>query len=187
MIDRTDHAWIDLEADEVDEAEPGWGWLARTLIVVLLAATGSGSAFIWHAMGGPSPVSQSTTPSATVMTEKRVSLGELEALRQQIVNLNQANQQLLATQQAEIKRLTDQVASLSDKLDLLQRPVTSAQAALQPPVVLRPAPAAAKKKQEAAKPETAKPVTVAKPAPKPVDTKPTGTVSIGGAPLQLIR
>lgn len=187
-----------METDEADEAESGSGWLARIAIVALLVGTGSGSAFIWQASGASlaSLAPSSLKPGATAVAEKPAGLGEIDALRQQITSLSQANQQLLATQQAEIKRLTDQIATLSGKLDLLQRPVTSAQAALPP---ARPAaPAPVKKRQEAARHEPAKPeaarseaakpaVAAARPEPRPVDTRPTGSVSTGGAPLPLIR
>lgn len=193
MTNRTDHSW-DVEADEADEAEPRRGWLARIVIVALLAGTGSGSAFIWQAAGGSLQglIPQATKPAA--LAEKPAGQSELYALRQQIVKLNQSSQQLLTAQQAEIKRLSDQVATLSGKLDLLQRPVTSAQAAI-PPARPGAPPAPAKKKQEAAKPEPAKPVVAAKPDSrpdskpeiKPVDSRPTGAISTGGAPLQLSR
>src|SRR5690349_17386928 len=99
----------------------------------MLVGTGSGSALLWRAAGGGSLLHSMTSsaPSVTVAA-KAATPGDLDAIRQQITSLNQSNQQLLAAQQAEIKRLTDQVATLSGKLELLQRPVTSAQAAIPP-------------------------------------------------------
>jgi hypothetical protein len=198
VTSRTNHSWdVEIHDADEDDAEPRRGWLARILIVALLAGTGSGSAFIWQASGG---TLQSLLPrpqgaAVTAMAEKPAGPKEFDALRQQIVSLNQTNQQMLAAQQAEIKRLTDQVAALSGKLDLLQRPVTSAQAAIPPARAAAPATTAAipaKKKHEAAKHEAAKheaakPVAAAKPEPKPVDTRPTGAISTGGAPLRLTR
>lgn len=78
----------------------------------------------------------------------------------------QSTERLLAAQQAEIKRLSDQVVVLSGKLDLLQRPLSSAQAALP---AAAPAPAAPK------------PVAAAKPKKPAVQS--TGSISTGGAPL----
>lgn len=159
---------------------------ARFLIVAVLVGTGSGSALLWRAAGG-GPLQplmpQSLIPAAapTAVAEKAARQSELDAVRQQITNLNQSTQQLLAAQQAEIKRLSDQVAALSGRLDLLQRPVTSAQAAIPPAKPSAPPPAAKKKS------ETARQVSAAKPEPKPVDTKPTGAISTGGAPLPLVR
>lgn len=186
MTNRPDDEWDD-DADEAEEAESGRGWLARILIVGLLVGTGSGSALLWQAAGGAPLQSLLPQSSAAVAARKPVS-GEVDALRQQvqqITSLNQSAQQSIAAQQAEIKRLSDQVAVLSGKLELVQRPVNSAQAAIPP---AKPAaPPAAKKK-----PDAPKPVAAVKPDAKPearhgVDPKPTGAISTGGAPLQLTR
>jgi hypothetical protein len=85
----------------------------------------------------------------------------------------------LAAQQAEIKRLTDQVASLSGRLDQLQRPAASAPAVV-PAANSSAAAPVAKKKTEAQKPVAS---SVKPAAQKLIDTKPTGAVSTGGAPL----
>ncbi len=127
------------------------------VIVALLVGTGSGSALLWRAAGG-GPL-QSMLPQSSSVAAKTAGPGEVDALRQQVqqlTSLNQSAQQSLAAQQAEIKRLSEQVATLSGKLDLVQRPVTSAQAAIPP------AKPAAKKKLE-----TPKPVAAVKPEPKP--------------------
>jgi hypothetical protein len=160
MTSRTDHSW-DEEVEE-DGAETGRGWLARILVVALLVGTGAGSAFVWHAAGGSLQVLVTRPPpAAAAVVEKPGGQKELDVLRQQIVTLNQSDQQLLAAQQAEIKRLADQVTALSGKLELLQRPVTSAQASIPPAKPATP-PAPAKKKQDAAKPEAARRVAAAK-------------------------
>lgn len=106
------------------------------------------------------PFTSAARPAAPA--DKPVMLGDLRALQQQIAGSVQTTERLLAAQQAEIKRLSDQVVVLSGKLDLLQRPLTSAQGAIPPP---------------APKPVTS----AAKPKPAPVQT--TGTISTGGAPL----
>jgi hypothetical protein len=176
----------DEEADEAEEAGSGRGWFARILIVGLLVGTGSGSALLWHAAGG-GPLQSMLSQSSSVAA-KTAGPGEIDTLRQQVqqmTSLNQSAQQSLAAQQAEIKRLSDQVATLSGKLELMQRPVTSAHAAI--PLAKPAAPPAAKKKLE-----TPKPVAAVKPEPKPeskpgVDPRPTGAISTGGAPLRLTR
>ncbi|MES2196515.1 MAG: hypothetical protein V4517_19010 [Pseudomonadota bacterium] len=101
--------------------------------------------------------------------DKPVGLSDLTGLQQQIAGSVQSTERLLAAQQAqqaEIKRLSDQVAALSGKLELLQRPMAAAQAAI-------PAPAP-------------KPVAAAKPK-KPAPILSTGSISTGGAPLPLTR
>jgi len=127
---------------------------------------------------GGGPILPSLT-SATISTASAEKQGDLDVLRQQITGSVQSTQQLLAAQQAEIKRLSDLVSVLSGKLDLLQRPVTSAQAAMPAvaaPKTVAPAP---KKKSDVVKPVAAKPGEL-----KPTTT---GAISTGGAPLQLNR
>ena len=171
MTYRTDDGY-----DE-EEDEPKRGLLSWILIVALLVGTGSGSALLWRALGG-SPV----LSFAAATAEKQGGQGDVDALRQQLTGSVQATQQLLATQQAEIKRLSDQVSVLTEKLDLLQRPVTSAQAAIPVPAPKAAAPAA-KKRPDAVKPVAAKPF-----AGTPAEAKPApGPISTGGTPLPLSR
>ena len=59
-------------------------------------------------------------------------------MQQQIAGPLQSNAQLLAAQQAEIKRLSDQVAGLAAKVNALEHPPATAQAAL--PVSAPPPP-----------------------------------------------
>jgi uncharacterized coiled-coil protein SlyX len=182
---RTDdsHA-VDDDLYEVDEEEPKRGLLSWILIVALLAGTGSGSAMIWRTFGG-GPILPSLTSATTSVatTEKTSGRSDLDVLRQEMTGSVQSTQQLLVAQQAEIKRLTEQVSALSEKLDLLQRPVNSAQAAIPVPAPKAVVPAP-KKKPEIAKPADVKPADV-----KPAEAKPTnnGPISTGGAPLQLNR
>jgi len=197
---RTDDSHVvDDDLYEVDEEEePRRGLLSWILIVALLVGTGSGSALIWRTFGG-GPILTSLTSTTTVLatTERPSGRGDLDALRQEITGSVQSTQQLLAAQQAEIKRLTEQVSALTGKLELLQRPVTSAQAEIPVPAPKAVVPAP-KKRPEIAKPVAAKPADV-KPAEaksgeaksgeaKSGEAKPTnGPISTGGAPLQLNR
>jgi hypothetical protein len=173
---RTDDSYgVDGEACDVDEEELRRGLLSRILIVALLTGAGSGSALLWHTFAG-GPIIPS--PTSTASADKPSGQGDLEALRQQITGSVQSTQQLLA-QQAEIKRLSDQVLRLSGKLDLLQRPVTSAQAAMRAVAAPKTVAAAPKKKSDVAKPVAAKPGEL-----KPTTT---GAIATGGTPLQLSR
>jgi hypothetical protein len=191
---RTDSSYSVEESYEADDDEPRRGVLSWILIVAMLMGTGSASALIWRTFGG-GPILPSTTsitaPAAVAATQKPSTESELAALRQEITGSVQSTQAVLATQQAEIKRLSEQVSALSSKLELMQRGVASAQAAIPVPQPVAPAP---KQKPEAAKPAAAKPAR-AKPAearlteqPKPVENNPAnGPVSTGGTPLQLGR
>jgi len=155
----------DDELDDTPDQESGRGPLFHIVVTVMLACFGSGSALVARASGMglptlPSFLSVASSPAPVAVTS--AALSDLQALQQQVAGSVQSTERLLAAQQAEIKRLSDQVVALSGKLDLLQRPLASAQAAL-------PAPAP-------------KPVAAAKPK-KPAPVQSTGAISTGGAPL----
>ena len=156
----------DEDYDDTPDEKPGSRALVRIVVAVMLAGAGSGSALLWRAYGTGLPAFPSSTSVATTgaapAADKPVRLMDLQAFQQQIAGAVQSTEKLLTTQQAEIKRLSDQLSALSGKLDLLQRPVTSAQAALPPPAP--------------------KPVVPA-PRKKPVTLQPEGAISTGGAPL----
>ena len=191
MTYRTDQSYaVEEDVYDEDDEEPQRGLLSWILIVALLVGTGSGSAIAWRAYGGGTVFSPTAGTASVAAAEKPPTQGDLTAVQQQITGSVQTTHQLLAAQQAEIKRLSEQVSALASKLELLQRPVTSAQAAIPvpaPKAVVAPAPAA-KKKPDAPKPVAAKPAE-AKPAEsRPVEAKPAGgPISTGGAPLQLNR
>jgi uncharacterized coiled-coil protein SlyX len=145
--------------DEPDEKPKGRA-LVNVVVAVMLAAAGAGSALLWRAYGSPSFTTVAAT--AAPVADKPAGLGDLQALQQQVAGSMQSTEKLLTAQQAEIKRLSDQLSVLSGKLDLVQRPVTSAQAALPPPA---PKPVAALPRKKPASPRTA------------------GAISTGGAPL----
>jgi cytoskeletal protein RodZ len=162
---------FDNHPDDVDyqapqEEPPRRRWVKTAVAAALLAVIGMSSAVLWYAYGGsvpalPSFASATGQPAApAVVADKPVGLKDLQALQQQIAASAQSTTQLLATQQAEIKRLADQVAVLAAKVDLLERPTASAQASL--PAAQPVAPAARK---------------------KPAAPKPAAAISVGGAPL----
>jgi hypothetical protein len=160
--DPVDH--VDFETPE----EPARRPLVRIAVVTaLLAVIGASSAVLWRSFGGSLPAlpsfASTTEPAAApaaVAADKPAGLKDLQALQQQIAGSVQSTAQLLAAQQAEIKRLADQVAVLAAKVDLLERPTASAQASL--PAAPPAAPA---------------------PRKKPAAPKPASTISVGGAPL----
>lgn len=160
----------DDELDDIPDEEPGRGPLFHIVVTVILVCFGSGSALVARASGMALPTLPSFTSVASSpapVAVKPVALSDLQALQQQVAGSVQSTERLLAAQQAEIKRLSDQVVALSGKLDLLQRPLASAQAALPAPV---PTPAP-------------KPAAAAKPK-KPAAVRSTGAISTGGAPLR---
>ena len=140
-------------------------------VVAGLALLGSASALLWYAWGNGLPALPSFNSSVSApgaapaeVPDKTVGLKDFQAFQQQIAGTLQSTAQLVAAQQAEIKRLSDQVAALSSKIDTLQSPAASAQAAAPaPPPGARAAPAAARK--------------------RPTAPKQPPAISVGGAPL----
>ena len=157
----------DYEREEIEAPERRrWPFY---VVVVMLAATGIVSAFAWRAYGngGPGlPFVGSAAPADT--GDRVVTLKDLQAFQQPIVAQTEAANQLLAAQQAEVKRLSDQMAALNAKLDALQRSIASVQPAAAAPV---PKPVAPARKKPA--------------VPKPVGASPTGAPP--PPPLQLSR
>ena len=112
-------------------------------------------------------------PAQLVSVDKQGWQGDLAALRQEMTQSAQTSQQLLVAQEAEIKRLSDQVVALSSKLE-----TPGPADALAPAAVRKSATPLPKKR-----PEAPKPIAV-----EPADTKPAGgPITIGGLPLHLSR
>ncbi len=103
-----------------------------------------------------------TAPAAqlpiAVSVEETVSQEDFKAFQQDVAAKLEAAQQAAADQQADLKKLTDQVSALSAKVDNLQGPAVVASTPVRPPVVAMSKKPAAKK-------------------------KPASTISVGGAPL----
>ncbi len=103
--------------------------------------------------------SHTGTVASSTAGEDAAALKELQAIQQQTADTLLATRQLLEAQQAEVRRLSEQVSGLTAKIDQLQP---------------RPAPA----------PPAAPVVAAPRAAPKkPPVPKPAGAISVGGAPL----
>ncbi|HEV7410930.1 MAG TPA: hypothetical protein VGO01_20800 [Bradyrhizobium sp.] len=152
------------EAGDLQQPAPGRRRWVPIAVAAGLALFGSASALLWNTWGGGLPALPSFTAGAAPaeIPDKTVGLKDFQAFQQQIAATVQSTAQLVAAQQAEIKRLSDQVTALTAKIDTLQRPAATAQAAAPVPPPAPPAPAARKKPA----------------APK----QPPG-ISVGGAPL----
>ena len=159
MTYRTDTSYDVGGSCDAGDEEPRRRLPSWILIVVMLIGAGCASALIWRTFGGgpilpsqflTSMTSSTSAPVAVTAAVKPSGQGDATALRQEVTGSIQSTQALLAAQQAEIKRLSDQVSALSGKLELMQRPVTSAQAALPVPARKAVAPAASTPKTEAA-------------------------------------
>ena len=121
------------------------------VICIVLALTGSGAAILWGEYGGAlddfAIFKSEAAPQA-------VSLKVFDEYQQAVAGNLRRYSEMLQAQDAEIKRLSDQVLQLTMKMDSLESRARDAQAAISP------APKAASKK----------------PAGKP-------RISTGGAPL----
>jgi hypothetical protein len=149
-----DHSDIDDEPEEPEARRR----VPLIIIALGLAVLGSASAFGWRAYNGSSYPSLALTTSSAGSEPKTVGLDEFRAVQQQIAGQIQSTAQNLAAQQAEVKRLSDQLAAVSGKIDALQSSIASARAAL--PAAAPPAPK------------------------KPAKPKPSAErISTGGAPL----
>jgi uncharacterized coiled-coil protein SlyX len=162
---------FDNAPDEIEDLHPPVPERRRWVpiaVVAGLALLGSGSAWAWYTWGDGLPALPSFTSSvaapgaAPAVPDKTVGLKDFQAFQQQIAATLQSTGQLVAAQQAEIKRLSDQVAALAGKIDAQQR-AASAQA-VPPAPPPSPPPAAAARKRAAS-------------------PKEPPAISVGGAPL----
>jgi len=126
----------------------------RIVVCIALAVIASGAAFLWRGYGDaleglPIFKSEERAPQA-------VSSKAFQEYQQAVAMNFGRDREMLQAQDAEIKRLSDQVLRLIMKIDSLERNARDAQAAI------GPAP---------------------KPAPKQPAAKPAPRISTGGAPL----
>jgi hypothetical protein len=148
------------------------------LFVLALSLIAAGAAYAWvsHRALIEAITSSVTSPVAeTTARDEASGLDELRSEQQQVAARLERIDQNVSAGQAELKRLSDQIAGLLDRVDALQK---STVPPAPPPVVSPPAvPQAvvAPRKQVAAK----------KPPPTPASPPPqsVGPVSVGGAPL----
>jgi hypothetical protein len=151
----------ELKGDREYELDPnlrplrrGRGRRTTIVVCIVLAVIASGAAFLWGGYGGtleglPIFKSEERAPQA-------VSSKVFQEYQQAVATNFGRDREMLQAQDAEIKRLSDQVLRLIMKMDSLERNARDAQAAVGP----------------APRPFTKQPA--AKPAPR---------ISTGGAPL----
>ncbi len=107
-------------------------WILPVLILLVIVA--AGTATLWELYGGG--FRSSSAPSQDTSAQIAPVVKNLETSQQQAVDQIQALQQDLAAQQAETKRLSDEVAALNGKVEALQQSFASAPAA---PAAIAPA------------------------------------------------
>jgi uncharacterized coiled-coil protein SlyX len=152
-----------LSTEYSNEFDPGVGlpprrnWIFRVIVAVvglaILAGTAGFVLLNYSHLFDPAPAAQLPI---SVNVEEAVSPDDFKAFQQDVAAKLEAVQQAAADQQADLKKLTDQVSAMAAKLESLQSPPAAPPA--RPPVV------ATTKRPAAAK-------------------KPASTISVGGAPL----
>ncbi len=140
--------------------------IVLAVVVVLL---GAAAAFVWFSYGDRLSDLATSGSTASVASDDSVSAADFAAFQQQTSASLQSATQLLGDQQAELKRLSDQIAGLTSRIDALQSaPAPAPPAAAAPPAAVA-APVAATPRPAAPRKRPASP--------------PAGAISVGGAPL----
>jgi peptidoglycan hydrolase CwlO-like protein len=126
---------------------PGKGGLIAALVLGLIL--GAGLMLLWGIYGSaplsqPEPGVAANAPNETAQAIKDLQTTEqkiVETTEQKIVGQLQSVQQTLASEQAETKRLSDQITTLNGKLDALQQSFAAQQQSSPAPSPPPPAPA----------------------------------------------
>ncbi len=162
-------------------------------VVVLLLVVGAAGGALWfnldtvtdmlHGVASPASSSASNADVLASAPEPTVSTADFAAFQQQTGSSIQTATDLLNAQQAELKRLSDQiqgltmqVSSLTNRIEQMQQgraAIAPTAAASVPVAPIAAAPVAA----------APRPVPAAPRKRAPVD-RPAGAISVGGAPLQ---
>jgi hypothetical protein len=144
------------------------------IFLIICAVGGSACAYLWVNFGDQIRTAVFGVPSATGSTvaasgEKPVSRGDFEAFERPILDTLHSITERLDAQQADLKRLADQVAGLSAKVETV--PATTS--ALPAPTAVAPV----------AAPVPPRPHTVAQRRKPAAPRTTSGPISTGGAPL----
>src|SRR3981081_3941138 len=136
-----------------DQEDRAAVWARRRLIIPLVAAfvlIGAGWTMV-GAFGGtraaaPSPSAVSAPWREQVSSELLETTKGLEVTQQQAIDQLQVVQDQIVAQQTETKKLSEQIAMLTEKLDALQQPVANIPApSVAAPLPLPKAPPPSKK------------------------------------------
>jgi uncharacterized coiled-coil protein SlyX len=164
------HAEEPAYTEEPISSERSSGRGRLVLTHVILALISSGAAFGWHYRDGLIPSSTMPEVAAVTAVDQEVNSSLKDLRTSQLQTAGQISQlsQAIAATQTDVKKLADQLASLSARLDALQ----NAQAAPPHPAVVHPTVPA----QEQVAP--------GKKYPQP--QKPTAPSSVKGGPMKLV-
>ena len=168
-------------ADQIDVGPPpvplsGGRSRKGILLAAVLVVLGAAAVWGWLSFGDELAelgfFAKTPAPTASMGVGDSVAATEFAAFQAQTSASLQSATQLLTAQQAELKRLSEQLAGLTARIDGLQSTIaTAAPAASGAPPMAAPA---------------AAPLAVAPPrptAPRKRPAAPAGAISVGGAPL----
>jgi hypothetical protein len=144
------------------------------IALILCAVGGSACAYLWVNFGDQIRTAVFGIPSATgspvaASAEQPVSRADFEAFERLTLDALHSIIARLDAQQADLKRLADQVTGLSARVETAQGATSSIPAQTPVAPVATPAPP--------------RPPTIAQRRKPAAPTKPTGPISTGGAPL----
>jgi hypothetical protein len=148
---------------------------SRTVPILLIfcAVSGTACAYLWINFGDQARTAVFGIPSATSSTvaaseEKPIARGDFEAFERPILDTLHSMTARLDAQQADLKRLADQVAGLSAKVETIPAatPALPDQTAVAPVAAPVPPPPTVAQRRKPTAPRT-----------------PSGPISTGGAPL----
>jgi TolA-binding protein len=129
-------------------AAPRRGNLVAALLLSLLLV--GGFIALWVAYGSAPPqqpqADVAANETAQVIRDRQTAIKGLQTTDEKVAGQVQSVQQTLASNQADAKRLSDQVTALSGKLDALQQSFASAQRQSSP-AATEPSPAPAKRRR----------------------------------------
>ena len=108
---------------------PRRGLSALFLLLGVVLGAG-GVVALWGPLAYPPP--PAPPPQASVSNETTEAIRNLEAGQQKTADQLQAIQQTLASDQVQMKQLSDEVAAVSDKLEALRQSFASWQQAARP-------------------------------------------------------
>ena len=143
-----------------------WPWLL--LLFVILALAGAGGVYAWPEIATLVPALGQQASGGAMTAGDKETLPDLLATQQKSEEDLAALGRTVANQQEQLKTIVDQIAALTSKVDALQR-TAPAPAPVPPPVAAAPVAQAAPKPRK----------------PPPRAPKPSGSISVGGAPLNV--
>ncbi|MGY3488734.1 putative coiled-coil protein SlyX [Bradyrhizobium sp. USDA 4011] len=171
MTNDSDQAWQHhAPSSPIPAVRRRWPWF---LLIVVLACAGAGGVYAWPQIAPLVPSLGNEAAGDKVAAGDKEALPDLLATQQKLEDDIGALSKSVADQQEQLKTVVDQLASLTSKVDALQRPALTP---VPPPATAAADQPHAPVAQAAAKPRK----------PPPVRTpKPAGPISTGGAPLNV--